>query len=89
MINPLRNSFKISKENAGAFRYLGIDLQQTNDQLSLDQNSYIDSVQPIPLPKSVDRDSPVDSDNRTMYKGLVGQISWASATSRPDLSFES
>ena len=89
VINPLRNSFKISKENAGAFRYLGIDLRQTNDHLSLDQNSYIDSVQPIPLPKSVDRDSPVDSDNRTMYKGLVGQISWASATSRPDLSFES
>ena len=71
------------------FRYLGIDLKQNKEQLSLDQSAYVDSIEPIQIPKSNDKNAEVDAKMKTRYKGLVGQIGWASGTSRPDASFNS
>ena len=89
IIDPIRATFKISKEHKKVFRYLGVDLQQRPGMVQLDQNSYVDSIQPITLPNGVENNAEIDADMQTSYKGLVGQISWASGTSRPDMSFES
>ena len=88
VIKTLKSVFKISKESKKAFRYLGIDLNQQQTFLLLGQNSYIDSLEPILLPKSLDKDADVDHDLRRSFKALVGQINWACGTSRPDSSFD-
>ena len=89
IIEKLKVTFKISKENSQVFRYLGIDLKQDNEALSLDQNAYVDSIEPIQIPKASDKNTVVDAIMKTRYKALVGQIGWASGTSRPDASFNS
>ena len=88
IIDPIRESFKISKENTEAFRYLGVYLRQFPGELFLDQCSYVDSLKPISLPKSVDKNGEVDPSTKTCFKGLIGQLTWATSTSRPDLSYD-
>ena len=90
VIMPMKNIFKISKEYESAFKYIGIDLKQNKNYLIINQRSYTDSIKEIVLPNSNNliRDQEVtDTNLRKQFKGLVGQLSWASGISRPDAAF--
>lgn len=91
VIEKLKETFKISKESTEIFRYLGIDLQQNQKIVVFDQSAYVDSIDPINIPKvnESDKNNEVDDNLRKQYKALVGQIGWASGTSRPDACFNS
>ena len=89
IINSVRTTFKVSKESKKAFRYLGVDLRQNRGTLLLDQNNYVESIQPVLIPNAIDRNLEVDPTLRTSYKALIGQISWACITSRPDVCYDS
>ena len=89
VIDRLKIAFSISKESSQVFRYLGIDLHQDQDVLKLDQNSYVESIEPIAIPKYDDKNGQVNEKLKKNFKGLVGQLAWASSTSRPDASFSS
>jgi hypothetical protein len=89
VIEKIKSIFKVSKESEGIFKYIGINLRQHENDLILDQRSYIESIQPIVLPdlSGLIKHQEVNSQMRKMFRGLVGQLSWPSGISRPDASF--
>ena len=91
IVLKLKNIFRISKETKGAFKYLGIDLKQFGDHLSVSQKSYSDSIKSIKIPQISDKvgNSTVDRSLHKMFRGIVGQLSWATGISRPDMAFSS
>ena len=83
--------FKISKENQFAFRYLGVDLTQSHNQLSVDQNAYVETISPIELKKThtIETSSELLTPQlHTAFRAIVGKLSWACGTTRPDISFD-
>ena len=91
IIGGLKNVFKISKENKSAFRYLGLDLTQSNGLLCVDQSAYVETISPIELRGTATAKTSsehVTPEIHTAYRALVGQLSWACGTTRPDISFD-
>ena len=86
VITPLKSMFKISKECNSSFKYIGIDIHQEQGSISLEQNRYITSIKEV-IVGNKPKDSPLDDQERKTYRGLVGQINWASGITRPDVSF--
>ena len=91
VISKLKTIFEISKEKSAVFKYLGIDLIQNETGVIINPTSYANSVQPIVLPfeKNLEGSTGVSSETKTSFRGLVGQLSWVSITSRPDMSYDS
>ena len=89
VIEKMKSIFKISKENSVAFKYLGLNVKQSDNALLLSQNSYVETIQPIqPLAPSLDGNDVLDRNLHSGFRGIVGQISWACGMSRPDVAFD-
>ena len=86
VIQPIRDTFSLSKENTNTFSYLGIEIKQSEDGITMHQNSYIETLKPMSIQNK--------SNNRLLspneirdFKALIGQMQWVSKQTRPDMSF--
>ena len=89
VIGGILKAFEISKMDESVFNYIGIDVHQTESEIFIDQNGYIDSIIPIPISNERRRqvDEKLDSNEVTSLRSLAGQLLWVTGTSRPDMSF--
>ena len=90
VIEKLRTTFEISHEHESAFKYVGIELIQDDDfSIRVNQKNYINSIVPIDVDsiRRKQKDEELNSDERRKYRGLIGQLSWVSGMSRPDIAF--
>ena len=56
IISRLKQTFEISSENAKSFSYVGINIQQhANKDIQIDQNAYIESIEPIKIEKGLNQ----------------------------------
>ena len=88
VIKKLHEVFEISKEEEMHFNYLGLELKQFSDHITLTQKSYIQEIKTIDYNRSLKRDAPLPSTIFESLRSLVGQLSWVANHSRPDISFE-
>ena len=52
----LKKIFKISREHESTFQYIGLNVKQENQTITVDQMNYIQSIQPINIdPKEAER----------------------------------
>ncbi|KAL5272502.1 hypothetical protein ACHWQZ_G000641 [Mnemiopsis leidyi] len=90
VIRSIHNTFKISRNSSGIFTYLGWNVVQSKDVISVDQRSYASAIKPVEI--SALRSREIESDltdlEKTEYQKLLGKLLWLSSQSRPDLSFE-
>ena len=49
VITKIQGKFKGGKHMEGTFRYVGLDITQTEEGVIAEQNNYISSIQPIPI----------------------------------------
>ena len=49
IIGKIRETFSISQEEIITFKYLGLNIKQTNGCISIDQNLYIDKLSEVEL----------------------------------------
>ena len=90
IVNNLRQTFDISKDDSIAFKYIGIDLEQNSEKsVNINQASNVRSVNPIIIESSVklDKNDPVTKEEKRQLRGAIGQMNWISGISRPDISF--
>ena len=89
VINPLRSTFKVSTESKDCFKYVGINVNKSNDVVKISQKPYIDSLSPTQVPRSTaqGKDADLDKDGVRILRGIVGQLNWAANVSRPDMCF--
>ena len=89
VIIPLDAVLKFGRHNRKAFKYVGIDLQQLDDNsIVLSQHSFAASIQKIQIPKDADQHAPVTDEMRTDLRSVIGQLNWLACISRPEISFD-
>ena len=91
VVNEVKKTFLISSHELGSFKFLGLNIVQSSDCITMDQEQYISNkVEPIPVSSSRGRmnNAELNSDERSDLKRLSGQMLWASTQTRPDVSFE-
>ena len=90
IINQVRSTFKVGKEESVAFAYCGIDLQSNSEDIYLNQDKYTDSISFIDISPSraSQKDSDVTEEEKHFLRSKVGQLLWLAHQSRPDLLFD-
>ena len=90
VILKLLKSFKISKHEIGAFKYLGLEVLQTAEGIQVHQDFYIPSIAPIELAENRKerKNDELTTDEKSELKRLSGQMMWVASHTRPDVSFE-
>jgi hypothetical protein len=91
VITNIQKNFKISANHCGSFKYIGLNVAQLNGTIYVDQNQYVDSLEPIELTaeRASQRDEPLTQKERQQLRSLSGQLLWATTQSRPDVAFDS
>ena len=81
--------FKISKREIHNFRFTGVDVSGMNDgNVIIFQESYSKALQKINVDINDDPNRPLTRSEFKSYRGLVGQLTWLSEMTRPDLSYD-
>ena len=88
MIESIKKKFKIRTENEGSFMYLGLNVQQNKDGISIDQKHYIDKLEEIPNPKKKLNEERLSIEEKSQLRSLSGQMLWVTNQTRPDAGFE-
>ena len=86
----VKNSFVFSEEESERFRYIGMNMVQEKNGITVDQNHYIQLLE-VPDLQSVANlkmDDTLDADGQTEFRGWVAKILYIGYQSRPDLIFE-
>ena len=89
IIQPFKCFFKISREETQAFRYVGINIQQGEDHLKIEQQNYVDSLEVDIIPKDALRDPQrvANDEEKKIFRRAVGQLGWIVSMTRPEAAF--
>ena len=87
--NPLKNVFKVSVESVDCFKYVGIQVNRADGFVDVGQSSYIESLSLADLDQIdvTDKSRELNADETKIFRGIVGQLNWASNISRPDMAY--
>ena len=90
VINDLRRTFLVGKEETKCFQYLGVQLKQSLMGISMDQYHYINSLKEIDLSNIEDQSSSSELDDnlKDNLRSKVGQLLWVANQTRPDITFD-
>ena len=85
----LQERFTFGKTEYTKFKFTGLNIEQTNEGIYVDQIDYIDNIKPISsFRMEADNDSSLTKTEFKAYRGLTGQLNWAAECTRPDLAFD-
>ena len=88
IVQKIIDKYQISKQSSQSFVYLGWNIVQDKDGISMDQRQYCKTILPVlPLPKKDDNE-PLSDEEKTSYQGLLGKLNWLACQSRPDLKYD-
>lgn len=90
VIEEIRKIFQVGVEKSVAFKYLGINLSCKDNEIMLDQISYVNSIQEIYLPKKrlLSKSDGLNDEEKTKMRQLIGQLNWVATQTRPDILFD-
>ena len=91
IINKFKEKFHIGVENNETFTYVGIKLKQNKDKtILIDQFTYIDSINTIPLNKEQisNPQRETNEEERSALRSALGQLNWLSNITCPEISFQ-
>ena len=90
VIEEIKKRFSISKVESGIFNYVGLQVAQRREGITVNQDLYINTIEPLPWTSSRREQKTADltSDEKKQLKRLGGQMLWVASQTRPDLSFE-
>ena len=89
VINKLKEKFQISQKENQAFKYIGLEVKQTDQEIIIQQKKYliISELSTIVISDVKDKLQPLNIKEKRDLKGSAGQLNWISSQTRPDLAF--
>ena len=90
VIMKLHSEFIVGNVESQSFRYLGLNITNEKDKISLSQMNYVDSIKPIAL-SGYDRsnkNADISEKDKDLLRSRIGQLLWVNNQSRPDISFD-
>ncbi|XP_062409954.1 uncharacterized protein LOC134100639 [Sardina pilchardus] len=87
VIPRLKAAFQVSREEHNTFSYIGIEFNSLNDEIQVQQSTYIQNLQPIPVHpvRATQREASLTDKEIDMLKSKIGQILWVARQTRPDV----
>ena len=89
VVQKFKETFKISREEHEAFKYLGVRFQQTEDKITLRQNEYVDSLKAELIDRQClkNKENFASEEQRKAFRQGIGQLGWLEGTTQPQLGF--
>ena len=87
VINRMKEILKVGEVESGSFSYIGVDVNQSEDELIIDQERYTGNIKVPEIGKYQERGD-LGAEDMKVYRGIVGKMNWITQHSRPDFSFE-
>ena len=90
VMQAVRASFEFSEEESEKFRYIGMNMVQNSNGISIDQDHYIKSLELPELNVANDSvgDELLDEEGQKEFRGSVAKLLYVGCQSRPDVCFE-
>ena len=88
VVEKTKETFEISKEDKGNLRYIGLDLKQSTDKITVSQKKYIQGLEPIQLENRFGKEEELNKKEKRLLRGVVGQLNWIAFQTRPDVAFD-
>ena len=86
VIKLLKETFSISLERSETFKYLGLDVCQNDNVITLHQIPYVSELSECNVEKS--RRGLLNSSLSDKERGLAGQLNWTLSQTHPDVSYQ-
>ena len=90
ILPKLLKHFQVGKSESSEFMYTGYKIVQNNSGIKLDQVDYVQNIR-VPMldaERLKQKEQPMEQEELTSYRGMVGTLNWTVGNTRPDLSFE-
>ena len=87
----IKDTFLISQESLGSFKYVGLNITQDKDFISMHQYRYISEVKEIEITKerTSQRNEPLTTEETRQLRRVAGRLNWASSQTPPDMAYDS
>ena len=81
---------KISCREQDNFRYIGWDISQNEDGIEIDQNAYKEVIETVKISnhRRNQPDHELSDYEKKQYQQVLGQLTWITSQSRPDVRFK-
>ena len=90
VMGSVKSSFKFGLEEAECFRYVGMNMTQTEDGILVDQDHYIKGLELPDMDVALDLqvNDTLTAEGQTVFRGCIAKILHVGYQSRPDICFE-
>ena len=83
VITHIRNAFTASKEKLQTFKYLGLNISQTNHGIFMHQKEYIEEIEVVEIDKHNQKDTSVPREllphETQQLRRIAWQLNWVSS----------
>ena len=86
----LSDKFAVGSSEMSNFKYLGLNVRSSSNAIIVDQNEYAAALKSIPISqlRAGNKCMELTGKEKEEYRALIGQLSWLSTQTRPDIAFE-
>ncbi|KAK4327467.1 hypothetical protein Pmani_002131 [Petrolisthes manimaculis] len=90
VVAKIRSEFQVGQQCSGAFKYIGLQVTQDDDGITISQSQYLKNVKPVPIniTRACNKLEDCNKTEQENLRSLVGQIGWMSTNTRPDVSYD-
>ena len=85
-IGGLREKLKVGEQESKKFKYIGVMIEQRENEISLNQWGYINSIKE-PEGRRFKGNRVLNPKELTEYRSVVGQLNWVSLHTMPEVAF--
>ena len=90
IVPTIRSTFSIGLEETGSMKYLGLQIDQNTEHISLGIKEYKRELEEIDTTNfGSDKTRTLEPKEITLLRSKIGQINWITNQSRPDMAFDS
>ena len=90
VIDKMQQMFCIGSYASASFRYIGLDINDVAEGVTVNQCQYASTLTPVNIAgqRGCLKNSCLSDKEKKEYRALVGQLSWISTQTRPDVAFD-
>jgi len=91
VVGKVCQEFKISKTAKKNFRYIGLEIEQNQSDIFVDQQHYIMQLEELKIDENRKKDihAKLNMDEQKLLRSACGQLLWVTSQTRPDMAFAS
>ena len=88
-MDTFKCKFKISVEAEKTFRYIGLNIEQREDYIKIDQENYVQLLKLIPIScERAKEEALLDKNEKAVLKSLCGKLQWVTTNTRVDMAYD-